>query len=204
MVDAYTGYNAVEEVSSRKRAACHAHLRRYFHEALPTAPVGQEAIDLILELYRVEHEAADRGLSPAERLKLRKKKSRPIRTRLRAWLERQQSLHPPKSPIAVAIRYGLKRWTDLGRFLEDGRVPLDNNASERALRPIALGRKNLLFVGDLEAGANIAGLYTIIATCEARGINPFAYLSDVLTRVQDHPAKRLHEFLPAAWEPRPA
>lgn len=156
MVDAYCGYNAVEEVSSRKRAACHAHLRRYFHEALPTAPVGQEAIDLILELYRVEHEAADRGLSPAHRLKLRKKKSRPIRTRLRAWLERQQNLHPPKSPIAVAIRYGLKRWTDLGRFLEDGRVPLDNNASERALRPIALGRKNYLFVGDLEAGANVS------------------------------------------------
>ncbi len=98
----------------------------------------------------------------------------------------------------------MKRWTDLGRFLEDGRVPLDNNASERALRPIALGWKNYLFVGDLAAGANIAGLYTIIATCEARGINPFAYLSDVLTRVQDHPAKRLHELLPATWEPRPA
>jgi len=200
LVDAYSGYNTVLDVSGRKRAGCHAHLRRKFHEALPTAPVGQEAIDLILGLYRVEHEAQKKGTvgSPAH-LALRKRKSARFRNKLGIWLRRQQSLHPPKSPIGAAIRYGLGQWDELGRFLEDARIPLDNNASERSLRRVALGRKNYLFFGDLEAGDNIASLYTLIGTCEARGINPFAYLADVIGRVQDHPAKRLDELLPGAW-----
>jgi transposase len=202
VVDAYSGYNSIAEVSTRKRGACHAHLRRYFHDSLSTAPVAQKAIDLILELYRVEREADEKGLGVEARLKLRQRKAPPIRTRLRAWLNEQKLRHPPKSPIGVAINYGLKRWADLGRFLEDGRVPIDNNASERALRPIALGRKNYLFVGDVDAGTSIAGLYTIIATCEARGVNPFAYLADVIPRVQDHPADRLDELLPGAWAAR--
>jgi transposase len=199
VVDAYSGYNAVAEVSSRKRAACHAHLRRYFHDALEKAPVAQNAIDLILELYRVEHAADDGGLTGEERLRHRRERAPPIRTRLKAWLEAERPRHPPKSPIAVAINYGLKRWDDLGAFLDDPRIPLDNNASERALRRVALGRKNYLFVGDVDAGTSIAGIYTLIATCEARGINPFAYLADVITRVQDHPASRLDELLPGNW-----
>jgi len=86
-----------------------------------------------------------------------------------------------------------------GRFLDDARVPLDNNASERSLRRVALGRKNYLFVGDVDAGMSIAGLYTLVSTCEARGINPFAYLADVIPRVQDHPKRRLDELLPGPW-----
>lgn len=199
VVDAYSGYNSIADVSTRKRAACHAHLRRYFHESLSTAPVAQEAIDLILALYRIEHEADEKKLVGAERLKLRRKKAPAARSRLKAWLEDQRPRHPPKSPIGTAITYGLKRWDDLGRFLDDPRVPLDNNASERALRRVALGRKNYLFVGGVDAGTNIAGLYTLIATCEARGVNPFAYLTDVIARVQDHPADRLDELLPGAW-----
>jgi transposase len=203
VVDAYSGYNAIADVSQRIRAACHAHLRRYFHDALATAPVAEEAIAMILELYRIEREADEKGLVGPDRLKLRQSKAPPIRGRLNQWLERQKPLHPPKSPIGTAINYGLKRWDDLGRFLENGWVPLDNNASERALRPIALGRKNYLFVGDVDAGTSIAGLYTIIATCEARGVNPFAYLADVIPRVQDHPADRLDELLPGAWVTAP-
>ena len=200
MADAYSGYNDVARVSTRKRAACHAHLRRYFHEALPTAPVGQEAMDIIGELYRVEREARERGyFGKPSHFEFRKQRAPPIRDRLKAWLELQLPKHPPKSPISTAIRYGLNQWDELGRFLEDARVPLDNNASEAALRRIALGRKNFLFVGDVDAGTNIAGLYTVIATCESRGINPFAYLSDVVTRVQDHPADRLAELLPSPW-----
>jgi transposase len=199
VVDAYSGYNSIAEVSTRERAACHAHLRRYFHDALATAPVAQEAIDLILELYRVEHEADEKELTEDARLRLRRRRSPVARAKLKKWLDDQKGRHPPKSPIGVAINYGLKRWNDLGRFLDDGRVPLDNNASERALRPIALGRKNYLFVGDFDAGVSIAGLYTLIATCEARGVNPLAYLTDVIARVQDHPADRLDELLPGAW-----
>jgi transposase len=200
VVDAYSGYNAIADVSSRKRGACHAHLRRYFHDAIPTAQVAQEALDIIGELYDVEREARVRGIfGKVAHLEFRKERALPIRARLRAWLEAQQPRHLPKSPIGTAIRYGLKQWNELGRFLEDARVPIDNNASEAALRRVALGRKNFLFVGDVDAGTNIAGLYTIIATCEARGINPFAYLADVIPRVQDHPADRVAELLPGAW-----
>jgi transposase len=200
LADAYSGYNAIAEVSSRKRAACHAHLRRYFHQALTTAPVAQQAIDLILELYRVERTAKDQGAEgTAAHLELRNRLARPAREQLKHWLDEQLPLHPPKSPVGTAIRYGLNNWDYLGRFLDDARIPLDNNASERSLRRVALGRKNFLFVGDVDAGTSIAGLYTLIATCEARGINPFAYLTDIIPRVQDYPAKQIDDLLPGAW-----
>lgn len=199
LVDGYSGYNDVEKISSRRRAACYAHVRRYFFESIKTAPVVQEALDLITELYRVEHDAKEQRLSANSHLELRKLRAGPIRQRLKEWLDMQRGLHPPKSPLGVAIRYTLSQWTELGVFLDDARVPLDNNASERALRRIALGRKNYLFVGDLAAGKSLTGLYTLVATCESRGINPFVYLVDVLKRVQDHPASRLDELLPGPW-----
>ena len=199
LVDGYSGYNDVEKVSSRRRAACFAHVRRYFFESLRTAPVAQAALDLITELYRVEHDAKEQGLSESSHLELRKQRAGPIRDRFKAWLGDQAARHPPKSPLGVAIRYTLGQWDELGVFLDDARVPLDNNASERALRRIALGRKNYLFVGDVAAGKSLAGLYSLVATCETRGINPFDYLVDVLGRVQDHPASAIDKLLPGAW-----
>lgn len=199
VVDAYSGYNAVETVSGRKRAACHAHLRRYFHESLKTAPVAQELLDLVTELYRAEQEARSRGLSGPSHLEFRKLRAAPVHERIKAWLDEHLDRHPPKSPIGVAIRYARNHWTEFRAFLDDERIPLDNNASERSLRRIALGRKNYLFVGDIDAGKSLAGLYSLVATCEARGINPFEYLTDVIPRAQDHPAKRVAELLPAAW-----
>ena len=199
LVDGYSGYNVVEEVSTRRRAACHAHLRRYFHEALPTAPIAQEMLDLVAELYVAEHAADEQGLVGASKLGFRKERAGPVRARMRAWLDAHRERHPPKSPIASAIRYADNQWEELGVFLDDERVPLDNNGSERALRRVALGRKNYLFVRDVEHGASITGLYSLVATCEARGINPFEYLADVLVRVQDHPARNIDELLPGAW-----
>jgi transposase len=199
LVDGYSGYNDVEKVSSRSRAACFAHVRRYFFESLKTAPVAQEALDLIGQLYRVDHDAKEKRLSDVARLRLRKTRAGPIRDALKAWLEKQRPRHPPKSPLGIAIRYTLAQWDELGVFLKNARVPLDNNASERSLRRIALGRKNYLFVGDVESGKSLAGLYSLVATCESRGINPFDYLVDVLTRVQDHPAKAMDALLPSAW-----
>ena len=199
LVDGYSGYNVIDTVSTRRRAACHAHLRRYFHEAIPTAPVAQELLDLVAGLYRAEHDADAKGLSGRAKLEFRKQRAGPIRERIRAWLDEQRGRHPPKSPIGAALRYADSQWDALGVFLDDERVPLDNNGSERALRRVALGRKNFLFVHHAEAGANIAGLYSLVATCEARGINPFDYLTDVLGRVQDHPNARLDELLPGAW-----
>jgi transposase len=199
LVDGYSGYNAVETVSTRRRAACHAHLRRYFHEALPTAPAAQELLDLVAELYVAENDASAKGLSGAPKLEFRKARAAPIRERIRRWLDDQRGRHPPKSPMGTALRYAESQWAALGVFLDDDRVPLDNNGSERALRRVALGRKNFLFVHHADAGQNIAGLYSLVATCEARGINPFAYLTDVLGRVQDHPASELDALLPGAW-----
>lgn len=199
LVDGYSGYNIVDEVSSRRRAACHAHLRRYFHEALPTAPVAREMLDLVAELYMAEHAADAQGLLGAAKLEFRKARAGPVRARMRAWLQVQKKRHPPKSPIAAAIRYAENQWNELGVFLKDALVPLDNNGSERALRRVALGRKNYLFVHHGDAGVSLAGLYSLVATCEARGINPFEYLADVLTRVQDHPTSAIDELLPGAW-----
>lgn len=147
----------------------------------------------------MEHEATEQGLSGNAKLEFRKVRAGPIREAIKAWLEAQQPRHPPKSPLGVAIRYTLAQWAELGVFLDDERVPLDNNASERSLRRIALGRKNYLFVGDVEAGKSLAGLYSLVATCESRGINPFDYLADVLGRVQDHPASAIDALLPGAW-----
>lgn len=201
LVDGYSGYNDVANVSSRVRAGCHAHLRRYFHDALATAPIAGEAIALIGEIYGVEREAERRSLTGNSKLEFRKKHAGPVRDRLKDWLERERGRQLPKSPIGAAIRYGLNSWAELGRFLENPRVPLDNNASEAALRRVALGRKNFLFVGDVDSGTNIAGLYTLVATCEARGINPFAYLTDIIVRLRDvgdDPAA-IAALMPAAW-----
>ena len=109
--------------------------------------------------------------------------------------------HPPKSPLGQAIRYTRGQWEALLRFLDDARVSLDNNASERALRTVALGRKNYLFVGNDEAGANLAGLFSRLATCEANGVNPENYLADILPRMASHPNSRLDELLPHKWVP---
>lgn len=202
LVDGYSGYNDVEKVSSRRRAACFAHVRRYFFESLKTAPVAQQALDLIAELYRIEHEAKESRLSESAKLDFRKLRAGPVRAAFKTWLDDEEGKHPPKSPLGIAIRYALGQWKELGVFLDDARVPLDNNASERALRRVALGRKNYLFVGDVDSGRSLAGLYSLVATCESRGINPFDYLVDVLARVQDHPANAIDEMLPGAWAER--
>ena len=202
IVDAYSAYNEVVSVDGRQRVGCHAHARRYFYEALPTAPEARQGLEFILELYRVEHDAKERGIVRTDaHLKLRQERCRPVRAQFKCWLDQQKEIHPPKSPMAVAIRYTLNNWEALGRFVDDVRLPLDNNESESALRRIALGRKNFLFVGNNEAGRNIAGLYSLVATCEANGVNPFAYLRDVLMRVQTHPMSRLDELLPNNWDP---
>lgn len=117
------------------------------------------------------------------------------------WLEIEQEHHPPKSPIGEAIRYALAQWKALTLFLTDPHLPIDNNASERALRVSALGRKKFLFVGHDEAGENLAGLYSLVATCETNGVNSVDYLADVLIRVQSHSASRIDELLPHNWAP---
>lgn len=203
VVDGYTGYNRVASVEGRDRAGCLAHVRRKFFDALQTAPDdARRALDLILAVYRVEHGARARGIvrTPAH-LALRQSAGREAMEHFRAFLDEALPRHPPKSPIGSALSYALHQWGTLTTFLNDAKIPLDNNASERALRVVALGRKNFLFVGGEEHGENLAGLYSLVATCDANDVDPIAYLKDVLLRVDEHPASEIDDLLPHRWTP---
>jgi transposase len=201
VVDMFTGYNHVTTVGGRDRAACLAHARRKFFDAKDAAPEAKFALEIIRDVYLVEHEIKARRLAQTEtHLNARCELSRPLMEKLRKWLSEQEALHPPKSLMAKAVGYCAKNWTELTRFLDDATIPPDNNASEAALRTVALGRKNFLFVGHEEAGENIAGLYSLVATCEANSVNPYEYLRDVLLRVSTHPADRIDELLPDQWK----
>jgi transposase len=201
VADAYSGYNKVTVPGRRERAGCLAHLRRKFFEAQSTAPdAAKHAMDFILEVYKIERAALDADLlGTDEHLEMRQTASRGVMDDFKAWLDAEQPRHPPKSPMGEAIGYALGQWDPLTLFLTDAHLPVDNNASERALRVAALGRKNFLFVGHDDAGENLAGLYSLIATCEANQVNPVDYLADVLLRVQSHPASRVDELLPHNW-----
>lgn len=202
VVDMYTGYNEVTSTGGRTRAACLAHSRRRFFDALSYAPEARTALELIREVYIVEHDAKAEGIARTDaHTRLRQARSRPIMDRLYAWLEERKDQYAPKSPMASAVRYALNSWEELTRFLDDARIPPDNNRSESALRVVALGRKNFLFVGHEEAGDNIAGLYSLTATCEANGVEPIAYLTDILGRIGSHPAAALDDLLPHRWRP---
>ena len=130
---------------------------------------------------------------------MRQTRSKSTLEKLHAWLVQRKNSYLPKSGMGAAIRYALDNWTELTRFLDDVHVPPDNNRSEAALRVAALGRKNFLFVGHEDAGDNVAALYTLVATCEAHGVNPFEYLRDVLVRVSTQPAADIDALLPHRW-----
>jgi transposase len=203
--DAYSGYNAVTTPEGRVRAGCWAHVRREFFRALESAPEDAgEAMDRIALLYDVEHQAAAKGVvgTPAHRA-LRQAGSAPRVDDFFAWLAERAPNVPPKSPMGKAIRYAQKQEVPLRQFLTDPKIALDNNAAERALKPVALGRKNFLFAGHDEGAENLAKLQTVVATCQRHGINPQAYLEDVLVRVHTHPAKDVGALLPWSWRPPP-
>lgn len=202
LADAYSGYNSVCEPGARIRAACWAHVRRKFFDAQANAPdEAKKAIDTILKLYKIEYEAIAKKIFGTEsHLALRKERALPIISKFESWLKEQNDQHLPKGPMGKAISYALDNLSELKVFVNDVSVPLDNNASERALRIIALGRKNYLFAGNDDAAQNLAGLYSLVATCEMHGINPSAYLTDILTRVHTHPAKKIDELLPHRWK----
>lgn len=206
VVDGYTGYNAVEDPSGRDRGGCWCHSRRKFFEAKETAPAeATHAIDQIRKLFRVEHEATIRQVvGTQEHLALRLEKSKPVLDDLHEWLAKTKKTVLPKSPIATAINYTINQKDRLELFLRDARIPIHNNSSESRLRVIALARKNYLFFGHPRAGRNFAGLYSLVGSCIANGIEPTAYLTDVLMRVRDAETDdQLDALLPDRWEPRP-
>lgn len=203
VVDGYTGYNAVSQVDGRTRAACLAHVRRKFFDARSGfEQAADAALRLILDVYRVEHDAMERGIVRTdEHAELRRTRGRAAMETFHAWLLANEPAHPPRSSLGKAIRHALKNWERLCVFLDDVNVPVDNNVSERALRPVAKGRDNWLFAGNDEAAERLMALLGLCTTCEALGINPEAYLADVLGRVADHPVADIDLLLPHRWAP---
>ena len=198
--DGYAGFNAIFETGSVTEAACWAHVRRKFFDvhAATASPVAKEALDRIGALYKIE--ADIRGKPPDERQRYREDHAVPLIAELKAWLETTVQKLSGKSELAMAMRYALNRWGALGCFLHDGRVEIDNNAAERSIRGIALGRKNYLFAGSDAGGKRAAAIYSLIETCKLNAINPHAYLADILTRISaGHPINRLDELLPWAY-----
>jgi len=149
-------------------------------------------------LYKIEEEATKKKLDDAQRHALRQEKSRPILTKLKEWLDQQTFL--PKSPIGEAIGYALNHWVALERYLEAGFLEIDNGASERAVKPVAIGRKNWLFAGSKAGGKTAAILMSLCTTCKNLNIDPLAYLTDVLGRISTHPARLIEELLPDRWQ----
>jgi transposase len=178
---------------------CWAHARRYFWEAKATdTPRALTALGFIQALYRVEAEA--KALDADARRVRRQAEARPVLERFRPWLDEQVGVVLPKSPIGEAVTYTRAQWTALTRYLEDGALAIDNNAAERALRRVVTGRKNWLFCGSDVGGTRAAILYSVVATCKAHGIDPWAYLRDVLERIPTHPNRRRAELLPRNWK----
>jgi len=194
--DAYAGFHHLYEGGQIQEAACWAHVRRKFYElqVAHASPLAAEALRRIAELYAIE--AAIRGRPPEERLSIRNTRARPLLESLHHWLETTLAMVSRKSEIAAAIRYALGRWRALLRYCEDGRIEIDNNAAERALRAVALGRKNYLFAGSDSGGERAAAIYSLIGTAKLNGLDPEAYLREVLQRIAEHPINRIEDLLP--------
>jgi transposase len=194
--DAYAGFNQLYENVRIRHAACWAHVRRHFYdlEQAHSSPVAREALQRIGALYGVEEEI--RGKPPDQRRAVRQTQSKPLLDSLRQWFEATLSKLSRKSETTVAIRYALSRWDALTRYIEDGHIEIDNNAAERSLRGVALGRKNYLFAGSDAGGERAAAIYSLIGSAKLNGLDPEAYLCQVLTHIPDHPINRIDELLP--------
>ena len=194
--DAYAGFHHLYEGGLIQEAACWAHVRRKFYELhlAHASPIAAEAMKRIAELYAIEGEI--RGRPPEQRLALRSSRTRPLLESLDQWLQSTLAAVSRKSEIAAAIRYARSRWRALVRYCEDGRIEIDNNAAERALRAVALGRKNYLFAGSDAGGERAAAIYSLVGTAKLNGLDPEAYLREVLQRIADHPINRIEELLP--------
>jgi transposase len=219
----YDGYEGVEisETNPILKVACWAHARRKFHDALSTEPkAAQTALSRIGQLYALEKTLRQRVAGEWRDLPLetraaliaaeRKEHAQPILNSIKTWLDQQQQFVLPKSPIATAIRYALNQWSALCRYVEDGRLSIDNNPAERALRGIAIGRNNWLFCGSEAGGRTAAVFFTLISSAVRNGVEPWAYLRDVLTRMAElrdiaagGTREQLLSLLPDRWKPSP-
>ena len=204
--DAYAGfgdlYDAQRQPGPIIEAACWSHSRRKFFELadLRKAPLAIEAVRHIDAIFAIEREI--NGATAEQRLAVRKERVNPLVSELEAWMRAERARLSRHTDLAKAIDYMLKRWPAFTRFLDDGRICLSNNAAERALRGIALGRRAWLFAGSDRGGERAAAMYTLITTAKLNGVDPQAWLADVLRRIADYPASQLHDLLPWHWKHR--
>jgi hypothetical protein len=197
--DGYAGFNEIFRSGGVREVACMAHIRRKFVDVFQSegSVIAEEAIKRIAGLYAVEKDG--RGRSPDDRVRLRQARAKPILDDLETWLQAQLPRISGKSELAKAIRYALARMSKLRPYLDHGCLEADNNGAERALKPVALGRKNYLFIGSAGGGRSAAIAYTLIETAKLNGINPQAWLTEVLGRIADHKITRIDELLPWNW-----
>lgn len=203
-VDGYGGYRVLADKSGATLTFCWAHVRRRFYAlaAAGPAPIASEALRRIAELYHVEDDI--RGLTAQARLAVRRERSRTIIAELEPWLREKLGLISQKTKLAEAIRYTLSRWEGLTRFLDDDRIEIDSNTVERSIRPIALNRKNVLFVGSDGGAQHWAAIASLIETCKLNHVEPLGYLADMLTRiVKGHPNSQIDDLLPWAYIAEP-
>jgi transposase len=199
--DGYAGFNELFAGNRILEAGCWAHVRRKFFDvhAAIGSPIAKEALDRIGQLYGVEETI--KGFSPEYRRRQRQRRSKPIAAALAEWADETARKLSRKSELAAAFRYMRARRVALGRCFDDGRLALDNNPAERALRGVAIGRKNYLFAGSDAGGRRAAAMYSLIETTKLNGLDPQFYLTDVLTRIANHPARHITELLPWYWKP---
>jgi transposase len=205
--DGYAGFNNLfaDDPKTGKplltEVACWAHARRNIYEVYEStaSPLAKEALERIADLFAIE--ARINGRSPAERLAVRQREAVPLLTEFKSFLDKALTEISGKSTLAKAIRYALTRWTALTRYTTDGRLEMTNNAVERAIRPLALTRKNYLFAGADSGGIRAAAMYTLIETAKMNGLDPEAYLRDIIARIAYHPINRIAELLPWNWRP---
>ena len=199
--DGYAGFNELFAGNRITEAACWAHVRRKFFDvhAATGSPIAKQALDRIGDLYKIDKTIA--GLPPDVRRGERQQRSKPIAEALAAWAETTLRRLSRKSELAKAFRYMRSRWKALLRCFDDGRLALDNNPAERALRCVAIGRKNYLFAGSDAGGHRAAAIYSLIETAKLNRRNPQHYLADVLARIADHPARKIADLLPWNWTP---
>jgi transposase len=202
--DAYGGFNSLYDPQRSPapitEAACWSHGRRKFFVLADAAkaPLALAAVHRIDAIFAIEGEI--NGLPAAPRLAIRTTRIAPLVAELESWMRVERARLSRHADVAKAMDYMLKRWAAFTRFLSDGRICLTNNAAERALRGVAIGRKNWLFAGSDRGGERAAAVYTLIATAKLNNVDPQAWLADVLRRIADHPARRLHELLPWNWQ----
>ena len=194
--DGFSGFNGLYESGRIQEAGCWAHARRKFYDLFEAncSPVAKEALDRIQALYAIEE--AIRGKLPTERLAVRQRDAVPLLASLQAWMHVTLATVSAKSELAAAFNYSLKRWEALTRFSRNGTIEIDNNSAERAMKGPVLGRKNWLFAGSHDGGERAAAMYTLLETAKLNGIDPEAYLRNVLTRIAEHPISRITELLP--------